>query len=252
MNRKIYDDIINECIALSERKGHDYGDDQVDNIAMVGMRGIAIRNFDKATRLLSLTRPGMIAKVKDETVRDTLIDGINYNAYGVMLLDDTWNQYRHSHTNEVPIGDPLEEDEDEDTIPEFRGAGENPKVYACHSMSLTAEVVKYYKKFGSQFVFIPGQHNPFNALANGDVNYNDILAVNFKAINQCDAVEVHWNGCSFGTIMDIGYALAQDKPIIVAYLELPVGRPTQMHNFIRSLPTSLPRKAGSLAKTSSR
>lgn len=79
-----------ERMDLALRKNADYSG-AVDTIAAAGLPGLAARLMDKAGRLLSLTRPGIEARVRDESVRDTLLDMANYAEYGVLLVDGTWN-----------------------------------------------------------------------------------------------------------------------------------------------------------------
>jgi hypothetical protein len=81
--------IHRECLELGKRKNHDYGA-AGDAIEMAGVRGVVVRMLDKQMRLLSLTQAGHVAAVKDEALRDTLKDMINYASYAVSLLDGTW------------------------------------------------------------------------------------------------------------------------------------------------------------------
>jgi hypothetical protein len=60
---------------------------------LTGVHGIAVRLVDKVSRVMSLTHPSSKGqKVKDESVKDTLEDMINYACYGIMLLDGTWEE----------------------------------------------------------------------------------------------------------------------------------------------------------------
>lgn len=81
--------IHKECLDLGERKSNDYAA-VADGIGICGLEGIATRLVDKVLRIKSLTTPGINRKVKDESIRDTLLDVINYATYGVSLLDKTW------------------------------------------------------------------------------------------------------------------------------------------------------------------
>ena len=83
-------EIHRQCLELAARKNNDYGT-AVDNISVAGLEGIAVRLFDKAARLLSLTRSAE-RKVKDETLEDTLKDMVNYASFGVCLLKGTWGR----------------------------------------------------------------------------------------------------------------------------------------------------------------
>lgn len=88
-NRPALEGIHRECLDLGARKSADYG--QVgDAIAMAGIPGIATRLLDKQLRICSLTKNGYKPKVQDESLRDTLMDMVNYATYAIALLDGTW------------------------------------------------------------------------------------------------------------------------------------------------------------------
>lgn len=88
-NRPALEAIHKECLDLGARKNHDYGA-AGDAIAMAGLPGVVTRMLDKQLRLVSLTQPGFQAAVKDEAIRDTLMDMVNYASYAISLLDGTW------------------------------------------------------------------------------------------------------------------------------------------------------------------
>jgi hypothetical protein len=90
-NRPALEAIHKECLDLAEQKHHDYAACG-DPIAMAGVRGVVIRLLDKQMRLMSLTEEGHQVAVKDEKLRDTLIDMINYATDAVSLLDGTWGK----------------------------------------------------------------------------------------------------------------------------------------------------------------
>jgi hypothetical protein len=90
-NRQALEAIHKECLDLGERKNHDYGACG-DAIEMAGVRGVVVRMLDKQMRLLSLTNPGHESAVKDESLRDTLKDMINYATYAVSLLEGSWGR----------------------------------------------------------------------------------------------------------------------------------------------------------------
>jgi len=93
MNKQEYRKIIDGCLEISDRKNNDYtGAGRIDNIQLTGPYGVAVRLLDKVCRLLSLLRPDVKRMVKDESVRDTALDLINYGVFIVMLLDGTWNE----------------------------------------------------------------------------------------------------------------------------------------------------------------
>lgn len=92
MNIEGYDKVIEECKALGLRKNADYSGDSIDNIGLLGTHGVATRLFDKVFRAHNLTKDNKVAQVKDESVRDTFKDIVNYATYACMLLDGTWNK----------------------------------------------------------------------------------------------------------------------------------------------------------------
>lgn len=90
--------------ALIDRKGADYNRDQQEagdtlfNLKVCELlgvvpsteEGILVRLSDKLMRLISLTKPGRDAAVKDESVLDTIVDCHNYLDY----LGLIWQQRR--------------------------------------------------------------------------------------------------------------------------------------------------------------
>ena len=79
------------CRILGANKNKDYSG-TLDPIGVTGLPGISTRLLDKVSRLSSLVQPNAEQKVKDESIRDTLMDMINYASYGIMLLDGTWEK----------------------------------------------------------------------------------------------------------------------------------------------------------------
>ena len=77
--QKIHDD----ALEVFRRKNADYG----DSFAIYGIIGILIRIEDKMRRAISISKNG-VNLVKDEGIRDTLLDLHNYAAMGLMLLDE--------------------------------------------------------------------------------------------------------------------------------------------------------------------
>jgi hypothetical protein len=72
-----------EAFELFIKKNTDYG----DAFAKYGVIGVLMRIEDKLQRSMSITKNG-VNLVKDEGIRDTLIDLHNYAAMAVMLLDE--------------------------------------------------------------------------------------------------------------------------------------------------------------------
>ena len=85
MNRsEQYKKIQKEALELFTRKNKDYG----DSFATFGSIGVIVRMEDKIKRLISINKNN-ITLVKEETLRDTLIDLHNYAAMAIMLLDES-------------------------------------------------------------------------------------------------------------------------------------------------------------------
>ena len=80
-------DICKEINALYARKNHDYGDSFHQTFTEEGMAMARIRLGDKLARFKSLTKSG-VQEVKDESIRDTLIDLANYAIMTVLEMDD--------------------------------------------------------------------------------------------------------------------------------------------------------------------
>ncbi len=83
--------IQNEALDLFSKKNKDYG----DAFTAYGPVGVLVRIGDKIQRLQSINKSG-ITLVKDEKIRDTLIDLHNYAAMAIMLLDEPKKQEYNS------------------------------------------------------------------------------------------------------------------------------------------------------------
>ena len=73
-----------EALDLFERKNKDYG----DAFANFGTIGVLVRLSDKISRAVSVSKSS-VTLVRDESLRDTLIDLHNYAAMAIMLMDET-------------------------------------------------------------------------------------------------------------------------------------------------------------------
>ena len=81
-----------ELNELYQRKNQDYGDSFSKSFNEFGMAMPCIRLDDKLSRLKSLTKPGSVQQVNDESIRDTLIDLANYAIMTIIELDlDNFN-----------------------------------------------------------------------------------------------------------------------------------------------------------------
>lgn len=77
--------ICEELTALYRKKNHDYGDSFHITFQKWGLPMAAIRLGDKLLRFETLIKSE--SEVKDESIRDTLIDLANYAILTVMELD---------------------------------------------------------------------------------------------------------------------------------------------------------------------
>lgn len=75
--------IQSEGLELFIKKNTDYG----DAFAKYGIIGVLIRIEDKMQRFISISKNN-ISLVRDESIRDTLIDLHNYSAMALMLFDE--------------------------------------------------------------------------------------------------------------------------------------------------------------------
>jgi hypothetical protein len=84
MNRiEQLENVQKEGADLFKVKNKDYG----DAFAKYGVIGVLMRIEDKIQRSMSITKNG-VNLVKDEGIRDTLIDLHNYAAMAIMLIDE--------------------------------------------------------------------------------------------------------------------------------------------------------------------
>ncbi len=96
MNIKVekHRDICDELNQIYERKNHDYGDSFHKSWVEEGMAMPRIRLGDKFNRFKTLTlntnsQDADAQRVKDESIRDTLLDLANYAIMTIMELDET-------------------------------------------------------------------------------------------------------------------------------------------------------------------
>ena len=78
---------VQASLELFAKKNADYGDAFAD----YGPVGVIVRMGDKIRRLQNITK-NSVSFVKDESIRDTLIDLHNYAAMAVMLIDEEYTE----------------------------------------------------------------------------------------------------------------------------------------------------------------
>ncbi len=84
MNRiESFKSIQNDGLELFIKKNKDYG----DAFSTYGVVGVIMRMEDKMRRYLSITSSG-VNLVNDESLKDTLIDLMNYSTMALMLLNE--------------------------------------------------------------------------------------------------------------------------------------------------------------------
>lgn len=83
-----FKNITDEMLALYERKNSDYGDSVHDTYVKYGPVSFLVRMEDKINRVKTLTEnDNYDYKVKDEKVRDSLIDLANYAIIMIMEME---------------------------------------------------------------------------------------------------------------------------------------------------------------------
>lgn len=80
-----YNRVVDELRDIYVAKNTDYGSSFADLFAEFGVLSTVIRLQDKVGRLKTLCKQE--AQVKDESIRDTLLDIANYAIMSVMELD---------------------------------------------------------------------------------------------------------------------------------------------------------------------
>ena len=86
MKVNAFEDVAIQLRNIYDAKNRDYGDSFSQSFKEEGMAMVRIRLGDKLNRLKNLTR-GAEQQVKDESVRDTLMDLANYAIMTIMELD---------------------------------------------------------------------------------------------------------------------------------------------------------------------
>ena len=85
-------DICAELHAIYDRKNHDYGDSFHLSYLEEGLAMPRIRLGDKLNRFKMLSRNLDSQKVKDESIRDTLLDLANYAIMTVLEMESDKNE----------------------------------------------------------------------------------------------------------------------------------------------------------------
>jgi hypothetical protein len=83
--RDMHDAVLEEIRGIDIRKDHDYGSSFSNIYQKFGLLSSVIRLNDKMSRLETLVSKE--AQVKDESIRDTLLDMANYCIKTIVELD---------------------------------------------------------------------------------------------------------------------------------------------------------------------
>lgn len=83
-----HEELCSYLNTLYAKKNHDYGDSFHEQFLEEGWASVRIRLTDKLKRFKQLTKNPESQQIKDESVRDTLIDLANYALMSVMELDE--------------------------------------------------------------------------------------------------------------------------------------------------------------------
>ncbi|RNB59399.1 DUF1599 domain-containing protein [Brevibacillus gelatini] len=97
----LHNEILNEMHDIYIKKNTDYGDSFSEQWKEYGLLSLIIRLDDKLRRLKQLYKNE--ALVRDESIRDTLMDAANYCTLGIMELDK-----RSKYKNEQVLPAPTE------------------------------------------------------------------------------------------------------------------------------------------------
>lgn len=81
-----FDEVTNELKELYVAKNSDYGNSFTDLLYEFGLTAVVIRLQDKTNRLKTIAKNDGEYSVKDETIRDTLMDLANYSIMALMRM----------------------------------------------------------------------------------------------------------------------------------------------------------------------
>lgn len=84
-NVQEFQDITTKMLETYTNKNHDYGNSFEQSLDKFGIVASLVRMGDKMNRIESLSKKD--AKVKDESIKDTLLDLANYSIMTLMWLN---------------------------------------------------------------------------------------------------------------------------------------------------------------------
>ena len=89
-NIQAFKDIVTNMSNIYEAKNHDYGDSFSESLDDEGIVAARVRLGDKWNRFKVLSK-GADIKVKDESIKDTLLDMANYCVMTLIWLNKNGN-----------------------------------------------------------------------------------------------------------------------------------------------------------------
>ena len=93
-----HQELLNTMHELYVNKNHDYGDSVHDTYLKYGLTSFLVRLEDKLNRARTISQKEQL--VKDEKIKDTLLDLANYATLAILELEWEENQYvQNRNTN---------------------------------------------------------------------------------------------------------------------------------------------------------
>lgn len=89
---EMFNAIVNKMLDTYRKKNADYGDSFSKSIDEFGYTAALVRMSDKFNRLKNLLQNDAEAKVKDESVKDTILDLANYSVMLAMEVESRNNK----------------------------------------------------------------------------------------------------------------------------------------------------------------
>lgn len=176
---------------MRENKGHDYSglEDTLTNLRPFGWPGVVVRIGDKWNRLLTLTKgflaSGEIVTKVQESMKDTILDTINYLFILLVMMDDWLGHESPAVINRKEVKSIYLAHYVRGNTEEFRQASELEREMIMQQN--VTEAIKHGQKLRESFpnirFYIPGEHEDVysQAYIDGVISADDI-------INQCEDI----------------------------------------------------------------
>lgn len=101
------EELMNELLETFVAKNTDYGDSFAESFKEFGIVSAVVRMNDKMNRIKSLSKKGG-RQVKDESLRDSLMDLANYALMTVVELDQQIDEWKKENTGTIERPDAFE------------------------------------------------------------------------------------------------------------------------------------------------